>query len=68
MKSMKWWRTKNWNKRVDKLDAAVSLDPEEAETEKSQEAMEKVHEARRILAEVKSKHLKEIRQIDLNTA
>jgi molecular chaperone DnaK len=49
-----------------KLESAVSLDPEEAETEKSQEAMEKVLEARRLLAQVRKEHLKEIRQIDLD--
>ncbi len=49
-----------------KLESAVSLDPEEAESEKSQEAMEKVYEARRILAQIRKKHLKEIRQIDLD--
>lgn len=49
-----------------KLDSVISLDPEETETEKSQEAMEKVYEARRILAQVRKKHLKEIRQIDLD--
>lgn len=47
-----------------KLESAVSLDPEEAETEKSQEAMEKVHEARWLLAQVRKEHLNEIRQID----
>lgn len=49
-----------------KIESAVSLDPEEADTEKSQEAMEKVHEARQILAQVRKEHLKEIRQIDLD--
>jgi molecular chaperone DnaK len=49
-----------------KLESAVSLDPEEAETERSQEAMEKVLEARRLLAQVRKEHLKEIRQIDLD--
>ncbi len=49
-----------------KLESAVSLDPEEAETEKAQEAMEKVLEARRLLAQVRKEHLKEIRQIDLD--
>ena len=49
-----------------KLESAVSLDPEEVETEKSQEAMEKVFEARRLLAQVRKEHLKEIRQIDLD--
>ncbi|KJS30239.1 MAG: heat shock protein Hsp70 [Desulfatitalea sp. BRH_c12] len=50
-----------------KLKSAVSLDPEEAETEKSQEAMEKVYEARKLLAQVRKEHLKEIRQIDLDS-
>lgn len=49
-----------------KLESAASLDPEESETEKSQEAMEKVHGARRLLAQVRKEHLKEIRQIDLD--
>ncbi len=49
-----------------KLESAVFLDPEEAETEKSQEAMEKVLEARKLLAQVRKEHLKEIRQIDLD--
>ena len=49
-----------------KIESAVSLDPEELETEKSQEAMERVLEARRLLAHVRKEHLKEIRQIDLD--
>ncbi|HBL53342.1 MAG TPA: heat-shock protein Hsp70 [Syntrophaceae bacterium] len=49
-----------------KLESAVSLKPEEAETEKSQEAMEKVLEARRLLAQVRKEHLREMRQIDLD--
>jgi molecular chaperone DnaK len=49
-----------------KLESAVSLDPDEAETEKSQEAMEKVFEARKLLAQVRKEHLKEIRQVDLD--
>jgi molecular chaperone DnaK len=49
-----------------KLESAVSLDRDEVETEKSQEAMEKVLAARKLLAQVRIEHLKEIRQIDLN--
>ncbi len=49
-----------------KLEAAVSLNPEESESETSQEAMEKVLEARKLLAQVRKEHLKEIRQIDLD--
>ena len=50
----------------EKLESAVSLDPEEKETEKSQEAMEDILEARRLLAHVRKEHLKETRQIDLD--
>ncbi|TKB26488.1 Hsp70 family protein [Desulfopila sp. IMCC35006] len=49
-----------------KLESAISLDPEEAETEKAQEAMENIFEARRLLAQVRKEHLKEIRKIDLD--
>lgn len=49
-----------------KLESAVSLDPDEAETEKSQEAMDRVFEARKLLAQVRKEHLKDIRQIDLD--
>jgi molecular chaperone DnaK len=48
-----------------KLESAVSLNSDVAETEKTQEAMENVLEARRLLAEVRKEHLKEVRQIDL---
>ena len=49
-----------------KLESAISLDRDEVETEKSQEAMETVLAARKLLAQVRIEHLKEIRQIDLN--
>ena len=48
------------------LEPALLLDPEEAETEISQEAMEKVLEARRLLAQVRKEHRKEIRQIEFD--
>jgi molecular chaperone DnaK len=51
----------------EKLENATELDLEEGETEKAQEAMEKVLEARRLLALVKRENLKEIRQLDLNS-
>jgi molecular chaperone DnaK len=51
-----------------KLESATSLDPDEAETEKTQDAMEKVHAAKRLLAQIRQEHLKEIRQIDLDRA
>ncbi len=50
----------------DKLETAADLDLEEAETEKTQEAMEKVLEARRLLAQVRRENLKEIRQLELD--
>lgn len=49
-----------------KLETALSLDENETETEKSQEAMEKVYEAKKLLAQVRKEHLKEIRQLELN--
>ena len=52
----------------DKARKATSLDPDEVDTENAQEAMESVLEARKILAQVRKEHLKEIRQIDLNHA
>jgi len=54
------------NQARQKLEAAVSIDQEESDTEKSQEAMEKILEARRLLAQVRKEHLKVIRQIELD--
>ena len=50
----------------EKLESATDLDPEETQTEKTQEAMDRVLEARRLLAEVRREHLKVIRQLDLD--
>ena len=49
-----------------KLAAAASLDRQEAEAEKAQEAMENVLEAKKLLAQVRKEHMKEIRRMDLN--
>ncbi len=49
-----------------KAEAATALSHSETETEASQEAMEKVLEARKLLAQVRKEHLKDIRQIDLD--
>ncbi len=49
-----------------KLEAALALDSDEADTEKSQEAMEKVYEAKKLLAQVRKENLKKIRQIELD--
>lgn len=50
----------------EKLDMALNLDEEEADVEKTQEAMEKVLEARKIIAQIRKEKLKQIRQIELN--
>jgi molecular chaperone DnaK len=49
-----------------KLESAVSLDPQETDPETAKEAHEKILEARKILAQVRKEHLKEIRQIELD--
>ncbi|MEI7706634.1 MAG: Hsp70 family protein [Chlorobium sp.] len=49
-----------------KLDLAISLEPDESESEKSQEAMAKVSEAKGLIAQVRKEHLKAIRQIELD--
>jgi molecular chaperone DnaK len=49
-----------------KLDSAASLDPDASDIEKTQEAMENVHEARKLLAQVRKEHLPEIRQLELD--
>jgi molecular chaperone DnaK len=48
------------------LESAVSLDPSESETENAQEAMEKVLEAKKLLAQVRKENQKEIRQLELD--
>jgi len=50
----------------EKLDTAVALDPAETETEKTQEAQDKILEAKKLLAQVKKEHRKEIRQLELD--
>lgn len=55
------------NQANDKLETAISLDPAESETERVQEAMEKVFEAKKLLAKVRVEHLKEIRQLELDS-
>ena len=50
-----------------KLETAVTLNPEEVEIEKTQEAMENVHKAKGLLAQVRKEHLSEIRQIELDS-
>lgn len=50
-----------------KLAAASALDRQETETEKAQEAMEKVLEAKKLLAQVRKEHMKEIRRMDLDS-
>ena len=50
-----------------KLAAASQLDTDEPDTERVQEAMEGVVEARRLLAQVRKENLKEIRQMELDS-
>jgi len=49
-----------------KLESAVSLDPQEAEIEKVQEAEQNIYKSREILHQVRKEHLKEIRQVELD--
>ena len=51
-----------------KLAASSQLDPDEPDTERTQEAMEGVVEARRLLAQVRKDNLKDIRQMELDSA
>lgn len=50
-----------------KLAAAAALDKQETEAEKAQEAMENVLEAKKLLAQVRKEHMKEIRRMDLDS-
>jgi molecular chaperone DnaK len=50
-----------------KVNSAVSLDSEESDIDRTQEAMEKVLGARQLLARIRKEHLKEIRKIDLDS-
>ena len=50
-----------------KLAASSQLDPDEPDTERAQEAMEGVVEARRLLAQVRKDNLKKIRQMELDS-
>lgn len=49
-----------------KLELASSLEPDETEPELSQEAMNKVLEARKLIAKVRKENLRKIRQFDLD--
>ena len=49
-----------------KLAHASRLDPDEPDAERTQDAMEAVLTAKRLLAQVRKDHLKEIRQLDLD--
>ena len=50
-----------------KLAAATQLDPDEPDTERVQEAMEGVVEARRLLAQIRKENLNKIRQMELDS-
>ena len=51
-----------------KLTASAELDPDEPEAERAQEAMERVLEARRLLAQVRKENLRGVRQMELDGA
>ena len=50
-----------------KLAASSQLDPDEPDAERTQEAMEGVVGARRLLAQIRRENLKEIRQVELDS-
>ncbi len=51
-----------------KLTSALELDSDEPDPERTQEAMEGVFDARRLLAKVRKENLKEIRRMELGSA
>lgn len=55
------------DKARENLRNATELDLNEQETEKVQEAMEKVHQACKLIAKVRKENLKELRQMELDT-
>ncbi len=52
----------------DKLDQAASLKAGETDPETAKQAMDNVQEAKRLLAQARKEHLKEIRQLELDKA
>lgn len=51
----------------EKLDEALSLSPDETDPEKAKQAMDRVHEAKRMIAKVRGAHLKTIRRMELES-
>jgi molecular chaperone DnaK len=49
----------------EKLGQAAALKPEEADPETAKQAMDSVQEAKRLLAQARKQHLKQIRQVEL---
>lgn len=54
------------DRALEKLDQASEVDQSESDPETTKHAMDNVHEAKRLLAEVREQNLKDIRQIDLD--
>lgn len=50
----------------EKLSTALNLDEEEADVEKTQEAMEKILETKKIIAQIRKENLKQIREMELS--
>lgn len=55
----------NLNKAKEKLNSAAALESEHHDAEDTQQAMEKVFEAKKLLARARKDHLKEIRTLEL---
>jgi|CXWL01.1.fsa_nt_gi molecular chaperone DnaK len=53
---------------LDKLDQASTISPGESDPEAAKQAMDNVLHAKRLLAQVRREHLKEMRQMDLDRA
>lgn len=54
------------NQAIEKLDQATSLEKGESDPETTKQAMDNVLGAKKLLAQVRKEHLKEIRQLDLD--
>jgi molecular chaperone DnaK len=51
----------------EKLDEALSLSAQESNPEKAKEAMDRIHEAKRLIAKIRETNLKTIRRMELDT-
>ena len=56
------------DRALEKLDRASSIRPDESDPETCKQAMDEVLEAKKLLAQVRRQHIREIRQLDLDRA